>query len=149
MSVKPTSQDVTWKCVGVFKGEDQQPDPDSYQWADPDAVGFMYTVGVSERCGVELWCSLRAANGPVIDPNWLASILNQIAWDLIVGDILPGGTFREVREYNQPDGPALTFYIPDEPIGDRNKLETFQTPPDALIMEVTWDSFLEDPVGRQ
>jgi hypothetical protein len=139
-------EDVTWRCIGVIN--------DYEEGQEPAHDGFMYTVGLEERCGVELFCWIQASNGPVLPhPKWLDMILNQIGWDLINGPAIerPGQTFS----YSHADlGGSLWFYVPAEPsealaalmVIEEARLKPLR--PDTPILEIQWDSPHKEPVGR-
>lgn len=124
----------TWQVQSVF---------------DPDGGGsdFAYTIGLHDRGLPELHVWGRPDRGDDPGDDWLLSphdrcrLLNELAWKLVDGTLDVGWT--ETREYD--DGLARVELRVGPP-GDRDRLESWGTHPDASVLPVSW-SLSRPPEG--
>lgn len=117
---------------------------------DPDGTGkdFAYTIGLHGRGLPELHLWARPTLGEDPGLDWMLSTadrthaLNELAGMLVAGRLAVGD--QVVHEYDHGLS-RVTFRV--DPPGDREELEAYGAPPDALVLPVRW-SLSREPEGQ-
>lgn len=108
---------------------------------DPEGGGsdFAYTIGLHERGRPELHLWARPDRGDDPGDDWMLSpndrchLLNELAWQLLRGDLAVGQTVT--REL---DAGAVTMQMEIGPPRDPESLDAFQAHPEAVVWPVSW-----------
>lgn len=116
---------------------------------DPDGGGhdFAYTVGLHDRGLPELHVWARPDRGTDPGEDWVlsmrdrTSLLNDLAWRLIDGDVGVGSEWQDDFDGGESRG---DFRM--DPPGDRDHLEAFGIAEEATVLPVSW-SLTRPPVG--
>jgi len=117
-------EDPPWMLTGVFTpdtdiGEDDYPD------GLPQTFGFVYSVGLQEHAGFELFCPSVSIEGRYGGPRIVAMVLNLIGWAAIDhGERLVGTSCPVPIGVTGPDGEwerdaEAIFWFGDEVETDR------------------------------
>lgn len=108
---------------------------------DPDGEGhdFAYTIGLHDLGHPELHLWARPSLGDDPGADWSFSprdrtgILNELAWQVIDGDLEVGAQFEMTF-----DGGEATAAFRVDPPGDTDQLQAFHVHPDAHVLPLRW-----------